>query len=244
MLSKIIGAVVLLLVVVAGYWSWVHRDATVEAPVTEQHILQGEQIGEGDLYTYNKEEANYTVKVEYPETHNQQAQLMLETVLKQEIDDFVENVAGLDATVLPSLADGHKLALDVTYKSYSGAYNTKSYLFTVFADTGGAHPNTYFKTFVFDENGKALTIQDMVKTSDLSKLASVVTKEVTAQMKERLGQSDVTSAIFKEGLTPTENNYSNYLIDGNDLLIEIPPYQVAAYVMGSFEVRVPLSSVQ
>ena len=46
------------------------------------------------------------------------------------------------------------------------------------------------------------------------------------------------------GLAPTVENYSTFAVDGDTLLIELPPYQVAAYAAGSFEVRVPLKDIQ
>lgn len=229
---------------VFGFWAS-KSPAPAGQEAQEQHILKGEQVGEGNIYRYAASEQYYEVNVEYPDTGNAQAQAALETGLKTEIDDFVQNVQGLDASVLPSLAGGHKLMLDIGYKSYSGTNNTGSYLFTIYADTGGAHPNTYFKTFVFDQTGKQLSIEDVLKNNPngLEELSLVVSNDVVAQMKDRIGVDDVTSSIFAEGLSPKAENFSNFVVDGADLVIEIPPYQVAAYAVGSFEVRMPLNSI-
>ena len=120
-----------------------------------------------------------------------------------------------------------------------------SYAYTVYADTLGAHPNGYFRTFVFDQAGNEIKIQDIATSSAIvQKIAAAATAQVTKQLQDGLGQKDVADAIFKEGLAPTPDNFQNFVIDGSDLLVLIPPYQVAPYVAGSFEVRIPLSQLQ
>lgn len=245
--KKVVVALVAVLIL-GALFGWL-GSRTQNAPTTkvqQQDLLGGSATTTGG-YEYAESTGTYTVSLLYPgatqlsdPAADQQARLTVEAGLKQELDDFKENVQGLDAAILPSLADGHKLELEATYKTYAGS-GTVSYLYTIFADTGGAHPNTYFKTFVFDQTG---TTTSIAAYANLQKLATIVSADVTKQAQERLQEQDVSGAIFAEGLTPTENNYSNFVIDGSDILVEIPPYQVAAYVLGSFEVRVPLAQVK
>ncbi len=250
--KKLFYAVILLVVLGFGYEFWAGRPTQPTATTTqEQDLLGGSATSTGNK-EYAESGSTYTVSVLYPaktaltnSTADQKAREYIQTALKAEVDDFKQNIAGLDATVLPSLSDGHKLELDATYKSYSSAQTgTVSYAYTIFADTGGAHPNIYFKTFTFDQNGKAVSIYDIIKSNDLAKLSTIVTADVTAQLKQRLEISDVSEALFSEGLKPTEDNYSTFVVDGDTLVVLIPPYQVAAYAVGSFEVRVPLSAVE
>ena len=229
-IKALVGIVVLLAVVVGGWWVYTHNPAPADAAATQ--TVQASTFSEDAQYS--------TIKVQYP-TAPANERATMEAEMGKLVADFKQNVDGLDATVLPSLADGHKLTFTAEYKQYSSA-DTSSYLYTVFEDTGGAHPNTYFKTFVFDKDGTQVGIKDVVGP-DLTKLSQLVTADVTAQVKQRLEGAEVGDSIFPEGLTPTENNYSNFVIDGDTLVIEIPPYQVAAYVMGSFEVRIPHSAI-
>ncbi len=243
---------VLVLAIVAGLAAWgltlVHPTGQQLQSQAETHVLSGTATttANGPALEYKEDHPYYTVDIVYPETNNQQEQTAIEGALKAELDAYAQNVANLDATMMPSLGQGYKLALSITYKSYKGTLPqgpVTSYLFTYYEDTGGAHPNASFKTFVFDQSGKALTIHDIVG-ADLSKLASLTTAQVEAQVKQRLGQSDISGSIFSEGLAPTDENFSTFVIDGSDLVLELPPYQVAAYAMGSFEVRIPLSSLK
>lgn len=242
---KQLGWAALLIVVVGGVAWGLSFVPAPQGAAPEQHLLAGAAtttVG-GPAFEYTEEHPYYTIDAVYPDTHNAAEQTTIEQALKSEIDDYAQNVADLDPSIMPSLGQGYKLALSIDYKKFSGADGTTSYLFTVYSDTGGAHPNSYFKTLVFDRSGRTLTVTDIVGTSTLPKLAQLVTADVAAQIQQRLGQSDTSGALFAEGLAPTVENFSNVVIDGSDLVVELPPYQVAAYAMGSFEVRVPLSEI-
>ncbi len=241
--TKTLVTLVVLSILAVGFGYWASKTkpaATV--PMQQTHVLAGEQVGEGDLYRYAESGQYYTVEANYPGSRP-----IIEAALKTDIDQFKQNIEGLDATVMPSLADGNKLAFNAEFKTYtSGQLHTTSYAYTIYENTGGAHPNTYFKTFTFDQNGKEVGIKEVIASNPngLEELSLLVSNEVTAQMKQRLSQDDVTGAIFAEGLAAKEENFSNFVVDGDTLVILIPPYQVAAYVMGSFEVRIKLKDIQ
>ncbi len=251
--SKTFIGVVILLAVVAGSW-WVLKQGPVQMPGktdTGTHVLMGSTTPDGN-YAYGEETANYTIDIKYPsqtlltdKTADQKARLTMETKLKAEADEFKKNIEGIDGTVDPRIAEGYKYALSIDYKTYVGS-STISYFYTVYEDTGGAHPNGYFVTFVFDNQGNQLLLSDLFKSGSnyLKPIAAASTVAVTKQLQAGLNEQDVSGAIFKEGLDPKDENFSNFLIDGDTLMIEIPPYQVAAYVAGSFEVRIPFTTLK
>jgi len=192
--------------------------------------------------SYAEHAQYYDIDIPYPAT-SAQKRAVIEAGLKPSIDEFKSAVAELDASVMPSLAE-HKLALSAEYKEYQ-APGYDSFLFTIYEDTGGAHPNGFFKTFVFDEHDAPVTIENLSSNPQALQILSREAKaQVTAEVKKRLGQEDVADIIFAEGLEARAENFSNFIIDGSDIVVEIPPYQVAAYALGSFEVRVPLSSIK
>ena len=133
---------VLALAVVVGAAAWTLT--LVKAPQQpETHILTGTATttDQGGGYVYTEDHQYYTVEMVYPETGNAAAQTVVEHALKSELDNYTQSVADLDASMMPSLGEGYKLALDINYQKFSGAGNTTSYLFLVYEDTGGAHPN-------------------------------------------------------------------------------------------------------
>ena len=225
------------------------------------HILSGTIISEG-VMKHTEEAQYYTIEASYPtETplYNRwntkadtTARDTMETFLlndttqfKQDLD--VDHISGPEKESLDST--GRKYAYDATFKPYA-ASNGKliSYEYDMYIDTGGAHPNGYFHTFVFDTAGKEVKLGDLFKPNSdyLERIASSTMADITRQLSERMGLptqagEDASSDIFADGLAPKEENFSDFVIDGDSIVFLIPPYQAAAYAAGNFEVRIPLS---
>lgn len=196
------------------------------------------------------------IAVEYPEA-SPAIRAQIERGMGDIVNTFKAN-ASVD-TLTPEdiafigLGETRKYALGAEYTHYTAPEYT-SYAYTIYEDMLGAHPNVYYKTFVFDTNGTQVELGTILGSNPnwLEELSLVVSNKVVEEIKSRLASSlpageegpDVTGSIFAEGLTPTEENYKNYAVDGNTLIIFIPPYQVAAYAVGSFEIRVPLADIQ
>lgn len=248
---------IVLVVAVLGLIAWGISLIKLSPPAASQgseHVLEGEMIGEG-VYRYGENEPYYTIEAWYPAqtslsgAADVKARMTIEQLLKDRIEQFKQN--GDFANLMPEdveiqgLGEDRKYALGMEFKEYTSA-QYDSFLYAIYEDTLGAHPNGYFLTFVFDQNGDIVTIEDILANNPngLEELSLLVSSSVTAQLKARAGMDDVTSSIFAEGLAPKAENFQNFVIDGSDLLIAIPPYQVAAYAVGSFEVRIPLSSIQ
>lgn len=251
--TRIINIVLIVVALVAIAWG-VSLIKVSEPVPPMQHVLEGQLTAAGD-YRYSENTDYYTIDVDYPATTTLSgaADVKARTTIEQALADHIAQFKqdGNFANLTPQdieiqgLGPDRKYALGMTYTVYaSPAY--ASYVYLIYEDTLGAHPNAYFLTFVFDKNGNQVGIKDILASNPngLQELSLLVSNDVTAQMKTRLGMDDVTGAIFAEGLAPTEENFSNFAIDGDTLLIEIPPYQVAAYAMGSFEVRIKLKDIQ
>ncbi|MDB5225676.1 MAG: hypothetical protein JWL87_628 [Candidatus Adlerbacteria bacterium] len=254
------AGILLALALVFGIWASYTTPAKVETP--QQQALAGTLQPNGD-YKYSESTEIYTIEASWPEKvplataeASAKARFAIEQGLSDEINRFKadSNFAGMTQADIEMMGIGgdRKYALALEYKDYD-APGYHSYAYTVYADTLGAHPNGYFKTFVFDVEGNRVMLADLFDPSVnwLEELSLLVSNDVTAQMKARLGESlpqgdegpDLTGAIFPEGLSPSEENFQNFVIDGDALVILIPPYQVAAYAAGSFEVRIPFADI-
>lgn len=243
-------AIVVLVIVILAYVAWIYARPTT-------HILPGARDVSG-AFKHSEPGEYYTIDAAFPDhtplySHFEpgadlRARNTIETFLTNDIADFKQN-SGVDSMSPEEQAflhqNGAKYVYGATYKQYKSSNgNLLSYEFDVYVDTGGAHPNRYFKTFVFDKDGNDLTLADFFTPGSnyLDQLSTAATTQITAQLTDRLG-ADATSTIFADGLAPTENNFSNFVIDGTNLVILIPPYQVAAYAAGTFQVSVPLSQL-
>lgn len=258
---SVLGVLIVLGLVVAGVSSFVAPAAPAPTPGDKSDILGGTLGANGD-YQYAEDKPYYRITADYPATTglkaeaDAQVRTTIEQGLATEIAKF-KNDSGLDLLTaedaqIQGLNGERKYALDMEYKKYVSS-STVSYVYQIYADTLGAHPNTYYLTYTFDLQGKQLSLGDVLKNNPnwLEELSLLVSQDITAQLKARLAQSlprgdegpDVTGSIFAEGLEAREDNYKNFAIDGDMLMILIPPYQVAAYAAGSFEVRIPLSEI-
>lgn len=250
--------VLVVLAVIFGVWSSFTTPAAPSEPMAGDvsPILKGR--AETDQNYHYKEtapgyeiEAVYPIKVPLPTAEaSSKAALTIENKLAEGIAAFKADAAQmLTAEEIARLqSQGRFYALSMDYKFYQKGNNGNivSYEFDVYQDTGGAHPNAYFKTFVFDEDGSELklgSLFDLGSTNYLERISKAATAQVTARLQAGMEQQDVTDAIFKEGLEPREENFQNFVIDGSDLVVLIPPYQVASWAAGSFEVRIPTDNL-
>lgn len=251
--KQILYSLGILAVLAAFFAFWASFTKPIEPVAQETHVLPGALTDQGDyLYTENKD--YYTIKATYPATTSLEteadlkARAAIEQGLAQEIADFkqgskLDTLTPQDAQIQNLSAD-HHYALDMEYKAFTSP-NTVSYAYQVYADTLGAHPNLYYKTFVFDRGGNQLALADLFAASStvyLKQISDIATAQIKSELTSRLGAAPGES-FFAEGTAPKPENFQSFVVDGSDLVFLIPPYQVAAYAAGAFEVRIPLSQL-
>jgi hypothetical protein len=215
--------------------------------------LGGTLSTNGD-YQYSEDKPYYKITASYPSATglslaaDAKARATIEQGIAQQIASFksdssLDTMTAQDAQ-MQNISGDHKYTLDMQYKAYTSS-TTVSYAYQVYADTLGAHPNAYYKTFVFDQDGNAVQLADLFDSQSawLKDLSTLVTKEVTRQLAQLSGGGTVVADLYPEGLAANPDNFQSFYLDGSTLGILIPPYQVAAYAAGSFDVRVPLASL-
>jgi hypothetical protein len=250
--TKIINIVLVVVVLVAIAWGLSFLHAPQTASQETQHALSGQPTAQGD-YLYSDNAAYYDIEVHYP-AHtaltgeaDSKARLLIEQELAADIEQFKSdgNFANLtpEDIQIQGLGGDRKYSYGAEYKEFTSG-STDSFLFVIYEDTLGAHPNGYFKSYVFDKNGKALAINDLFTPGSnyLARLAQASETQIKAQLNDRLG-ADASSSVFADGYAPSEQNFQNFIIDGDTLHVYFPPYQVAAYAAGAFDVAIPLSQL-
>jgi len=256
-----LGGLVVLGLIFAGISSLTTPPAAAPTAGDKSAILGG-TLGSDGAYHYSDDSQYYRIDADYPARTGlaDAADLKVRTTIEQELAAQIatfKSDSGLDVLTpqdaeIQGLTNERKYALALEYMPLTSS-TTVSFAYQVYADTLGAHPNLYYKTFVFDQDGNRLALGDVLKDNPnwLEELSLLVSQDVTAQLKARLADSlpqgdegaDVTDSIFAEGLAAKEENFKNFVVDGDSLVILIPPYQVAAYAVGPFEVRIALSEV-
>ncbi len=211
----------------------------------EQHVLAGTTTPQGD-YQYSENAPYYTIEAQYPAHRLAIEQALADSITQFKKDGNFANLTAEDVQI-QGLGPDRKYAFDAEYKTYSAPGYT-SYFYTIYEDTLGAHPNSFFLIFVFDKDGNEVALANLFKPGAryLDRLSAEAQKQVLAQLAERVGAPvtpDMADTV-RIGTEPSPETLQFFYIDGDALVLAFPPYQVAAYAMGSFEARIPLADLQ
>jgi hypothetical protein len=127
------------------------------------------------------------------------------------------------------------------YDIYQYSEDVISINFTISEYTGGAHPNSYFRSFTFDvvaEQEIALADLFLPDSDPFSVIGPLVEADLLLQQG---GNAD--PAWISEGTSTNPANYQNFALDEDSLILFFPPYQVGPYALGTFAVVLPLNQL-
>lgn len=167
---------------------------------------------------------------------------LMKTFAQKEVARFVDNnITSLtpEDVRTQGLGGERKYVLDMDYAVFESPA-TVSYLYHMYADTLGAHPNAYYRTFTFDKKtGEGLHLDDIFVSENY---VDILSEKSRASLKETLGENASTE-MLEAGTTPFADNFQNFYLSDNDFVIVFPPYQVGPYAIGTQEVRIPRSEL-
>lgn len=152
-------------------------------------------------------------------------------------EEFAQMTFGRDA----------KYAMTIEYKVYESP-KTVSYVYSIYQDTLGAHPNTYYRTFTFDRaTGNEVGLEDLFASGApyLERLSARTRADLPAIMARmaEITPAEVDHDYINSGTLPEADAFQNFAIDGDTLLVIFPPYQVGPYVYGTIIDPVPFSTL-
>lgn len=127
--------------------------------------------------------------------------------------------------------------IDVGYQFFTPTESLLSISFGVnWYSAGAAHPNSYSRTLNYDfDNGTVLALADLFKPD--------------AQFLEALSAYSIQvltekgTLMFPDGAQPTDENYQNWNLAPDGLLITFDDYQVAPHAAGPQQVVIPYAEL-
>lgn len=165
--------------------------------------------------------------------------------IEAEVDAFMvaqsQEITAFFSEIDPIMIGGFNApwSLYINYEIFYPAPDLISLVFTISTYTGGAHPNTYFRTYVFDlTNETLLGLEDIFAVNPYATISPIVQASLIAQMADFADPQWIA-----DGTGETPENYLNFVLDKGELVFLFPPYQVAAYAAGPQSVRIPLSDL-
>ena len=158
---------------------------------------------------------------------------LVDDMLHGDIDNFRSSVM----TDAPNPPIGMGSTYDLNYESILPVGDIMSLRFGInFYFDGAAHPNFYSLTFNYDlAAGQQLNLHQLfIPGADYM-------GPIATYCKAQLSLRDI--AYFEAGADPILENYRNWNITTDGLLISFDPYQVAAYAAGAQIVLIPYAEL-
>ncbi len=193
--------------------------------------------------TRSEETELYTIRVDYPVAQGGNA--ALSGSVNSAVDEYVATTTAAFKDYLKDAEQwysGAKYDLAVVYAVPQNDTDRVSVVFSGYEFTGGAHGMHIYQTLVFDaRTGQRLAMSDVLKTDGyLKKVADAC----RAKLQTMEGIKDMSDDDWlKQGTEPTADNYRYWYATKDTLHVIFPPYQVAAYAAGDFDVAIPFSEL-
>lgn len=176
----------------------------------------------------------YFLEVFYPVTNYEVLNQQIQQMITNYIDDFEQSLSP------DTIQNDQMYSLMISYETYEYPPFV-SYRFTIFMDTGGAHPNHFLWTVVFDqEEERIISIADLEKTYPA--ILSIFSRYSREILMDNPGI--VNSSMLFEGTKPTLENFSHFVFTSQGILIFFEHYQVAPYSSGEFQVLIPYEKIK
>jgi len=156
-------------------------------------------------------------------------------LVTKEVDTFRQSFLQNTA---PVMTNGSFLETTYTLLSQVGDIWSFKFDFHFYAD-GAAHPGSYSITLNYDlGQGKELTLADIFlpNSNYLETIANYCVAELSKQA--------FFEGPFADGAQPTPENYRNWNISPDGIVITFDEYQVAPYAAGPQTVTVPYSELR
>jgi uncharacterized protein YecT (DUF1311 family) len=109
--------------------------------------------------------------------------------------------------------------------------------------TGGAHPNSSYRTFHFLlPEGYRADIAELFSPRGIRRISHISISQLKQDLAGPDGMSDTD--WIKRGAGPNARNFENFILTPSELKVLFDAYQVAAYAAGPREVKIPLSQLR
>lgn len=138
---------------------------------------------------------------------------------------------------------GRKQELGIEYEVKQDAH-TVSFVYAIYSDTMGAHPNTFIRTFMFDrKTGAELSLSSIFAPGSgylvtlSTKARAILAPHIAEASAIPLEEFDRT--YLESGTEPVSDNFQWFYFEEDALVLLFPAYQVGPYVIGPQEVRIP-----
>jgi hypothetical protein len=183
----------------------------------------------------------YSFTVNYPQIEGASAQNLVafnqtaEKMAQELLASYQNNSNNAKATPDPSFGSSF---MEAKYQVIHGTDGLLTILFSVSEYwAGAAHPFSYSLVLNFNlQTGKTIVLKELFKQS--VNYLQVIGDYCSADLKKR------DRLEFPEGVLPKAENFQNWTIADQGVIIYFDPYQVAPYALGPSQVTIPFEALK
>jgi len=188
--------------------------------------------------TIREEPPGFSIDAEYPVLCQSRATRTVRDWVTNCIFDLKKLDPGHEQTYFP-----HKYELQIRYALWpTPQQRYLSVKLAVFVYSGGAHPNNWPMTWVFDlTDGHALELDELFP--DLDAALQYITPLCRKALEDSLAET-VQPNMLRAGTEPFFENYDRFILNKEGVTFFFPPYQVAPYAAGEQVVTIPIALIQ
>ena len=169
-------------------------------------------------FEYEKrDESTYSIDLEYPKSDEEHL---------PEITDYLHKIQDQFAQALLIDEVAEDDLLKITTKVYTSS-TTITYKLETYMYTGGAHGGTFIETFTYGKDGKLITLNDLLMSSDSMKKLSTLAR---AYLYNKIGKQSEKDVI-DVGTEPTPENFRTWYITDAGIVFVFQQYQVGPYIL-------------
>lgn len=245
----LLAGILILIALIAGAWYLWFR-APADGPPSGTLIPPAEETLL-DTGKYYRIEAAYPASTPLAASAGAEADTaaaaMMEAFVRAEAETF-KRESGLETLTpedieLQNLGGDRVYTLSIQYELHESD-EAVSYVYLIYADTMGAHPNAYYRTFAFDKaTGTARNIGDLFApgTGYLATLSELSRRELPVIIARKSGMAveNVGIDYIESGTEPVAENFQWFYLTDETLTLIFPPYQVGPWAIGTQEVPIP-----
>lgn len=186
-----------------------------------------------DSVEIKEETTAYSIQINYPVLCDPDATRTMRDHVTRSLADFKKD--SFD-NGLPGASHMNSMAIE--YAVWPAAKGRlASVKLQVMVYTGGAHPNNWPVTWVFDlTDGEPLALDEIFK--DPNTALQDIAHRVRTTLSHSLGEM-LLPDMLNDGTTAVAANYADYIMNDEGMVFFFAPYQVAPYAAGQQVVTIP-----
>jgi len=160
-----------------------------------------------------------------------------------EIEPWARKLAADFASEATEAGETRPWSFELSFEIQRNDGQVLSVIFSHYTYTGGAHPNSSYRTFHFLlPDGYRADIAELFSPRGIRRISDISISQLKRDLAGPDGMSDTD--WIKRGAGPNARNFANFVLTSGELTVLFDAYQVAAYAAGPREVKIPLSRLR